>query len=89
MTLSEEELKAFANRAKQARIAVSALVAPDSMSELVEKATLLAGQVLEVDHFRLVAEVRRLQRAMRTAMSDMPSDQSRGYETLSLALGEP
>lgn len=38
---------------------------------------------------RLLDEMERLKSAMRVAMSDMPSDQSRGYETLSLALGEP
>lgn len=42
-----------------------------------------------VDILRVLDEVRRLKKAMRQAMADMPSDQSRGYETLSLALGEP
>jgi len=42
-----------------------------------------------VDVLKLVEEVKRLKKAMRKCMSDMPSDQSRGYETLSLALGEP
>lgn len=65
--------------------------------EVLKAEKALASAYAELDEYKaaagevltLVKEVRRLRNAMRQAMSDMPSDQSRGYETLSLALGEP
>lgn len=67
------------------------------MVEVQRAQSELASALSECDEYKsamadvlvLVKEVRRLQKAMRTAMADMPSDESRGYETLSLALGEP